>query len=111
MDECLRAISGFKGTEDLSSDKLLDSPFTSDYVKTKAVSSAPVYGLESPASTEDESKMCVLASERWSEAIVKHMPMIIQHSSAMVGSNHTPFDLFVSLGTSNLNVYVSFNNF
>ncbi|CAA2966828.1 HEAT repeat-containing 6 isoform X1 [Olea europaea subsp. europaea] len=84
LDECLRAISGFKGTEDLSSDKLLDSPFTSDYVKTKAVSSAPVYGLESPASTEDESKMCVLASERWSEAIVKHMPMIIQHSSAMV---------------------------
>ncbi|CAI9786720.1 unnamed protein product [Fraxinus pennsylvanica] len=83
LDECLRAISGFKGTEDLSSDKLPDSPFTSDYVKTKAVSSAPVYGLESPASTEDESKMCVLASERWSEAIVKHMPIIIQHSSAM----------------------------
>ncbi|KAL2539022.1 ARM repeat superfamily protein [Forsythia ovata] len=84
LDECLRAISGFKGTEDLSNDKLLDSPFTSDYVKTKAVSSAPFYGLESPASTKDESKMCELASERWSEAIVKHMPMIIQHSTAMV---------------------------
>ncbi|CAI9772241.1 unnamed protein product [Fraxinus pennsylvanica] len=28
--------------------------------------------------------MYVLASERWSEAIVKHMPIIIQHSSAMV---------------------------
>ncbi|CAI9784985.1 unnamed protein product [Fraxinus pennsylvanica] len=28
--------------------------------------------------------MCVLASERWYEAIVKRMPIIIQHSSATV---------------------------
>ncbi|KAL6526449.1 hypothetical protein OROGR_015539 [Orobanche gracilis] len=84
LDECLRAISGFKGIEDLSNDKFLDSPFTSDYMKTKAISSAPSYNLKSPASTEDESKTYLLASERWFEATVKHMPIIIKHPSAMV---------------------------
>ncbi|KAL8459743.1 hypothetical protein ACS0TY_037015 [Phlomoides rotata] len=84
LDECLRAISGFRGTEDLSNDKSLDSPFTSDYVKTKAVSSAPSYSLESPATTSDESKKCMLASDRWLEATIKHMPIIINHSSSMV---------------------------
>ncbi|GFP81254.1 heat repeat-containing protein 6 [Phtheirospermum japonicum] len=84
LDECLRAISGFKGIEDLSNDKFLDSPFTSDYMKTKAISSAPSYSLKSPASTEDESKTYLSASERWVEATTKHMPIIIKHSSAMV---------------------------
>ncbi|KAG6418405.1 hypothetical protein SASPL_120609 [Salvia splendens] len=84
LDESLRAISGFKGTEDLSTDKSLDSPFTSDYVKTKAISSAPSYSLETPVSTIDGSQTCILASERWLEATIKHMPLIINHSSAMV---------------------------
>ena len=84
LDESLRAISGFKGTEDLSTDKSLDSPFTSDYVKTKAISSAPSYILETPVSTIDGSQTCILANERWLEATIKHMPLIINHSSAMV---------------------------
>ncbi|XP_011074984.1 HEAT repeat-containing protein 6 isoform X2 [Sesamum indicum] len=84
LDECLRAISGFKGTEDLSNDKFLDSPFTSDYVKTKAISSAPLNGLESPASSEYESKAYLLGSERWIEATDKHLPITIKYSSAMV---------------------------
>ncbi|XP_042031358.1 HEAT repeat-containing protein 6-like isoform X2 [Salvia splendens] len=84
LDESLRAISGFKGTEDLSTDKSLDSPFMSDYVKTKAISSAPSYSLEIPVSTIDDSKTYVLASERWLEATIKHMPLVINHSSAMV---------------------------
>ncbi|XP_041993449.1 HEAT repeat-containing protein 6-like isoform X1 [Salvia splendens] len=84
LDESLRAISGFKGTEDLSTDKSLDSPFTSDFVKTKAISSAPSYSLETPVSTVDDSQTCILASERWLEATIKHMPLIINHSSAMV---------------------------
>ncbi|KAL3641854.1 hypothetical protein CASFOL_012669 [Castilleja foliolosa] len=84
LDECLRAISGFKGIEDLSNENFLDSPFTSDYMKTKAISSAPSYSLKSPASAEDESKTYLLASERWFEATIKHMPIIIKHSSAMV---------------------------
>ena len=84
LDESLRAISGFKGTEDISTDKSLDSPFMSDYVKTKAISSAPSYSLEIPVSTIDDSKTYVLASERWLEATIKHMPLVINHSSAMV---------------------------
>ncbi|KAK6115494.1 hypothetical protein DH2020_007763 [Rehmannia glutinosa] len=84
LDECLRAISGFKGIEDLSNDKFLDSPFTSDCMKTKTISSAPSYSLESPASTKDESKTYLVASERWFEATITHMPIIIKHSSAMV---------------------------
>ncbi|XP_042036106.1 HEAT repeat-containing protein 6-like isoform X5 [Salvia splendens] len=84
LDESLRAISGFKGTEDLSTDKSLDSPFMSDYVKTKAISSAPSYSLEIPVSTIDDSKTYVLASERWLEATIKHVPLVINHSSAMV---------------------------
>ncbi|CAA0838457.1 ARM repeat superfamily protein [Striga hermonthica] len=84
LDECLRAISGFKGIEDSSNDKVLDSPFTSDYMKTTTISSAPSYNLKIPTSTDDESKAYALASERWCEAINKHMPLIIKHSSAMV---------------------------
>ncbi|GFQ08818.1 nadph:adrenodoxin oxidoreductase mitochondrial, partial [Phtheirospermum japonicum] len=84
LDECLRAIVGFKRIEDLSNDKFLDGPFTSDYMKSKAVSFAPSYSLKSPASTEDESKTYLSASERWVEATIKHMPIIIKHSSAMV---------------------------
>ncbi|KAG8381701.1 hypothetical protein BUALT_Bualt05G0000100 [Buddleja alternifolia] len=83
LDECLRAISGFKGTEDISNDKYIDSPFTSDYVKTKAISSAPLYSLESPTSPSDQSKM-LLASECWFETTIKHMPIIDKHPSAMV---------------------------
>ncbi|GER28444.1 ARM repeat superfamily protein [Striga asiatica] len=87
LDECLRAISGFKGIEDPSNDKVLDSPFTSDYMKTTTISSAPSYNLKIPTSTDDETKAYTLASERWSEAINKHMPLIIKHSSAM---SHLP---------------------
>ncbi|XP_073159356.1 uncharacterized protein [Henckelia pumila] len=84
LDECLRAVSGFKGTEDLADDKFLGNPFTSDYIKTKAISSAPSYGLEGPASMKDEPKTYLLARERWLEVTVKHMPLIIKHSSPMV---------------------------
>ncbi|XP_051138012.1 uncharacterized protein LOC127256192 isoform X2 [Andrographis paniculata] len=82
LDECLRAISGFKGTEDLSNNEFLDSPFTADHVKMKTISSAPSF--ESLSSTDCESKKCRLESEPWFEATVKHMPIIIKHSSAMV---------------------------
>lgn len=78
-------MSGFKGTEDLSDDKLLDGPFTSDSIRTKTISSAPFYGSENPASLSDEANISFLGSEHWSEAIVRHMPLILRHSSAMVG--------------------------
>ncbi|XP_044485404.1 HEAT repeat-containing protein 6 isoform X2 [Mangifera indica] len=84
LDECLRAISGFKGTEDLLDDKLLDTPFTSDCIRTKKISSAPLYEQGSPEDTREEAKASHSGSEQWSETIEKHMPLILQHTSAMV---------------------------
>lgn len=84
LDECLRAVSGFKGTEDLADDKFLGNPFTSDYIKTKSISSAPLYGLENPAAMKGEPKIFLLGRERWLEVTVKHMPLIVKHSSAKV---------------------------
>ncbi|CAK7357536.1 unnamed protein product [Dovyalis caffra] len=83
LDECLRAISGFKGTEEILDDKLLDAPFTSDCTRTKKVSSAPSY---EPHSAEDtkEQKTCHSGSEHWSEAIDKHITMTLRHNSPMV---------------------------
>ncbi|XP_059662080.1 uncharacterized protein LOC132308109 isoform X2 [Cornus florida] len=86
LDECLRAISGFKGTEDILDDKLLDTPFTSDDTRTKKISSAPSYGSESPAVIKDKPQTCQSGSEQWCEAIEKHLPLILWHSSAMVRS-------------------------
>ncbi|KAK3011803.1 hypothetical protein RJ639_012504 [Escallonia herrerae] len=85
LDECLRAISGFEGTEDLD-DKLLDGPFTSDYVKMKTISSAPAYGSRTLSGTQAEPEARQSMSEPWSEVIEKHMPLILWHTSPMVRS-------------------------
>lgn len=85
MDESLRAISGFKGTEDLLDDKLLDNPFTSDCIRIKNVSSAPLYEQESSEDIKESEKAFQSGSEQWSEMIEKHMPLILQHISSMVG--------------------------
>ncbi|KAI3888557.1 hypothetical protein MKX03_001320 [Papaver bracteatum] len=81
LDECLRAISGFRGTEDLLDDRSLDTPFTSDSTRVKKISSAPSHGL-------DISKGDHLAdsagNEQWSEAIEKHLPLILRQRSPMV---------------------------
>ncbi|XP_038687372.1 HEAT repeat-containing protein 6 isoform X2 [Tripterygium wilfordii] len=83
LDECLRGISGFKGTEELLDDKLLDTPFISDCVRLKKVSSAPTYVPESVEDIE-EPKTCQSASEQWSYAIEKFIPLVLRHTSAMV---------------------------
>lgn len=84
LDECLRAISGFKGTEDLLDDKLLDAPFISDCVRMKKVSSAPLYEPDSSENTRDEPTSSQSGNEQWCEAIEKHMPLVLHHTSAMV---------------------------
>ncbi|KAK8583569.1 hypothetical protein V6N12_067835 [Hibiscus sabdariffa] len=84
LDECLRAISGFRGTEDLSDEKFLDSPFTSDCIRTKKVSSAPSYGPESLEDTTEERNTCPAGNQQWAETIEKLMPLILWHTSAMV---------------------------
>ncbi|XVF10239.1 hypothetical protein REPUB_Repub07fG0165800 [Reevesia pubescens] len=84
LDECLRAISGFRGTEDLSDEIFLDTPFTSDCIRTKKVSSAPSYGPHSLEDTKEEQNTCASGIEQWAETIEKHMPLILWHTSAMV---------------------------
>ncbi|KAF8379868.1 hypothetical protein HHK36_027333 [Tetracentron sinense] len=84
LDECLRAISGFKGIEDLLDDRLLDTPFTSDCTRTKRISSAPSYGLESPEDQKGDPKAYPLGSKQWCEAIEKHLPLVLFHISPMV---------------------------
>ncbi|KAL9669384.1 hypothetical protein QQ045_006931 [Rhodiola kirilowii] len=82
LDECLRAAAGFKGTEEQLDDNMLDSPFISDCLMTKKISSAPLYGLERAEDIEQHS--VETGSKQWGETIEKHMPLVIQHTSAMV---------------------------
>ncbi|KAK7308357.1 hypothetical protein VNO77_41959 [Canavalia gladiata] len=85
LDECLRVVSGFQGTEDLSDDKLVGIPFTSDCIRMKKVSSAPSYELECKDDDDIVSfESCESGIQQWCEAIEKHMPLILCHSSAMV---------------------------
>ncbi|KAJ4711744.1 HEAT repeat-containing protein 6 [Melia azedarach] len=84
LDESLRAISGFKGTEDPLDDKLVDTPFTSDCIRIKKVSSAPLYEQESLEDIKEAAKASESGIDQWSETIQKHMPLILHHTSAMV---------------------------
>ncbi|CAO2816693.1 unnamed protein product [Amaranthus hypochondriacus] len=80
LDECLRAVSGFKGTEDLFGDRVVEAPFVSDFVRDKKVSSAPSYVLETSEISGDNQS----GSTEWSEAIDKHIAISICHASGMV---------------------------
>ncbi|CAN0840735.1 HEAT repeat-containing protein 6 [Linum grandiflorum] len=83
-DECLRAISGFKGTEELSDDKFSDTPFAYECIREKKVSSAPLYETESSVDNKVESEAYETACDHWSRAIDWLMPMILRHNSHMV---------------------------
>lgn len=98
MDECLRAVSGFQGTEDLSDDKLVDIPFASDCIRMKKVSSAPSYELECK-----DDDVAYSGNQQWCEAIEKHMPLILCHSSAMVR-------IFFFSWYSNGKIFIFFKN-
>ncbi|XP_030454052.1 uncharacterized protein LOC115675496 isoform X1 [Syzygium oleosum] len=84
LDECLRAISGFRGTEDLCDDRLIDSPFASESVRMKKISSAPSYIIESPDNSRGNSEASHTGSEQWCEAIEKYLPLTLRHSSSLV---------------------------
>ncbi|MED6221634.1 hypothetical protein PIB30_056687 [Stylosanthes scabra] len=84
LDECLRVVSGFQGTEDLSDDKLADIPFASDFVRGKRVSSAPLYELECKDDDLVNSEASECGIHEWCEAIEKHMACILCHYSSLV---------------------------
>lgn len=64
-----------------------DAPFTSDCLRMKKVSSAPQYEQGTSGNAiDDEYSACQSGIMVWSEAIEKHMPLVLQHISSMVGN-------------------------
>ncbi|XWS50226.1 hypothetical protein CRYUN_Cryun12cG0070300 [Craigia yunnanensis] len=61
-----------------------NTPFTSDCIRTKKVSSAPSYGSQSLEDTKEERNTCSSGIEQRAETVEKHMPIILWHTSAMV---------------------------
>ncbi|CAN8276875.1 unnamed protein product [Cochlearia groenlandica] len=102
LDGCLRAISGFKGTEDSQYDRLMDTPFTSDYIRSIRISSAPSYGVENPEFGCEP--VFQAGCDQWSEAIRKHIVLVLHHDSAVVRS--TAITCFAGITSS---IFVSFN--
>ncbi|GAB2277718.1 hypothetical protein Dimus_012421 [Dionaea muscipula] len=107
LDECLRALSGFRGTEDAFGDSFVETPFTSDCIRDKKISSAPAYTLENFMLARENSKNCPAGSLEWHEALEKHIALTIRHTSVMVRSaSFTCFagitsPVFFSLGKEN----------
>ncbi|CAH8317896.1 unnamed protein product [Eruca vesicaria subsp. sativa] len=102
LDGCLRAISGFKGSEDLHYDRIMDTPFTSDCIRSIRISSAPSYGFENPEFGQEPpfQEGCY----QWSEAIRKHIVLVLHNGSAGVRS--TVVTCFAGITSS---VFVSFS--
>lgn len=87
LDECLRAASGFKGTEltdGLEECGSLDIQILSDFRRRIRVSSAPSYDLNGLEAFKCSMEGHLSGSNLWSEVIMKHLPLALSHSSSMV---------------------------
>lgn len=86
MDECLRAASGFQGADDRLEFRLMDIQQVSDKARTKRVSSAPCFelqqGLDTSNSQSDVDNS--FGAALWNEAIERHLPVALSHSSPAV---------------------------
>ncbi|KAF8114014.1 hypothetical protein N665_0043s0084 [Sinapis alba] len=102
LDGCLRAISGFKGSEDLHYDRIMDTPFTSDCIRSIRISSAPSYGFENPEFGQEP--LFQAGCFQWSEAIRKHIVLVLHNGSAVVRS--TVVTCFAGITSS---IFVSFS--
>ncbi|XP_056859186.1 uncharacterized protein LOC130494587 isoform X1 [Raphanus sativus] len=102
LDGCLRAISGFKGSEDLHYDRIMDTPFTSDCIRSIRISSAPSYGFENPEFGQEP--LFQAGCYQWSEVIRKHIVLVLHNGSAVVRS--TVVTCFAGITSS---VFVSFS--
>lgn len=96
LDECLRAASGFKGTDGLSGDELLDTPFLFDFDKTAKVSSAPCHGLRS-AEISEKLVPDTSAVQYWSWVIENHLPLALTHNTPMVSLILALYEIKVDL--------------
>ncbi|XP_010496646.1 PREDICTED: putative uncharacterized protein DDB_G0272456 isoform X2 [Camelina sativa] len=59
----------------------MDTPFTSDCIRSIRISSAPSYGFENA-----QEPIFQAGCEQWSEAIRKHIVLVLHHGSAVVRS-------------------------
>jgi len=62
----------------------MDIPFASDCIRMKKVSSAPSYDVEGKDDVIVNFEASDSGIQQWCEAIEKHMPLTLCHSSAMV---------------------------
>ncbi|KAJ0964271.1 hypothetical protein J5N97_029393 [Dioscorea zingiberensis] len=107
LDECLRAASGFKGTEltdGLQDCRSIDIQILSDFSRRIRVSSAPSYNLDGPVALKCSMEEHPSGSRLWSEVIKKHLPLALSHSSSMVRA--ASVTCFAGL---TLSVFSSFN--
>ncbi|KAJ1267298.1 hypothetical protein BS78_07G045400 [Paspalum vaginatum] len=84
MDECLRVSSGFKGADDIKECRLVDIQQISDCTINKTIKSAPHFGSEVSASSQNHTLDITLGTRRWTEVVETHLPLGLSHDSAMV---------------------------
>ncbi|WOK95364.1 hypothetical protein Cni_G04071 [Canna indica] len=82
LDECLRAVSGFKGVDDFQDFRLHDIQRISDCTRSKKISSAPSYELDEPDMPNGDNTSC--GHNQWNEAITNQLPKSLSHVSPMV---------------------------
>lgn len=81
LDECLRAVSGYRGADDLDC-RLADIQLLPDSIRRKKISSAPSYELEEASNCCFRD--CFSGSKQWFEVIEKHLRLALAHRSSMV---------------------------
>ncbi|XP_072966428.1 uncharacterized protein [Typha angustifolia] len=84
LDEALRAVSGFKGADDLLEFRLQDIQKISDCVREKRISSAPYYDIEDAETSGNCSLDNSAGVVQWNEVIEKHLPQGLSHASPMI---------------------------
>ncbi|XP_074555846.1 uncharacterized protein LOC141811704 isoform X4 [Curcuma longa] len=82
LDECLRAVSGFKGVDDFQDLRLLDIQRISSSTRSKKISSAPSFELDDLDISKGVSTSDGI--DHWNEVISNHLPKSLPHASPMV---------------------------
>ncbi|KAL4187171.1 hypothetical protein AMTRI_Chr09g37770 [Amborella trichopoda] len=87
LDELLRAVSGFKGLDDIIDDRPMDSLFVSKIPRKSTVYSAPLLGVIDGKEVFKASSISdTPGSKEWNEVIEKHLPMCLLNVAPMIRS-------------------------
>ncbi|XP_042459639.1 HEAT repeat-containing protein 6-like isoform X1 [Zingiber officinale] len=84
LDECLRAVSEFKGVDDFQDLRLLDIQRISSSTRTKKISSAPSFELDLADLDTSNGVSTSHGIDQWNEVISNHLPKSLPHASPMV---------------------------